>query len=393
MKTITIGLALVLVLSTVPAQLDTRLGEDIRITTPVDDDLYLIGKNVVIDAPVRGDVVVVGGTVTINDTVTMDVLAAGGRVEINGYVGDDIRVAGGSIKVSSFIKGDILAAGGEIILPTATILDGNLTASGGAVDIAGDVNGNVSVFGEELDLSGSTGGSLEAKGDVLNINGTVTGPASIAANKITIGSGAKFSDNIRFWNNEETLAIGDDNHTGTVTFDPSLEMPEPRPELLGFTSVLLMLWYLGTALIVIWLIEYLFSKTFLKAAGIVLDQSLKSLGFGVLYFIAVPTICLVLAITVLALPIGIIALIGYIILIILSTAITAIVVANWINRVYYKSSWKLPAIIFAAFGIFIVLKLITLTPIIGPLLIGIMVCMAFGAILLSLRKSKSSPSL
>jgi len=387
MKTIAFTITIILLLgSTVPSQLDTRMGDDIRITSPVNDDLYLFGRNVVIDAPVHGDLIVAGGTVIVNDTVTMDILVAGGRVEIDGYVGDDIRVAAGSVKVSSFVMGDIVATGGEVILSRPTILNGNITASAGVVDIAGDVNGNVHVAAKELSVPGSMNGSLDAKARIININGRVGSDASMAADEIIIGSGARFSDNIRFWNSEGSLTVSDDAHKGTVTFDPSLEVRRERPELLGFTSLLLMLWYLGTVLIMIWLIEYLFSKTLFKAAGIVLDRSLKSLAFGILYFLAVPAISIMLAITILALPIGIIAMIGYIILIVLATAITAIVIANWINRVYYKSSWKLPAIIFTAFGIFVVLKLITLTPVIGPLLVGIMVCMAFGAIILSLMK-------
>jgi hypothetical protein len=75
-----------------------------------------------------------------------------------------------------------------------------------------------------------------------------------------------------------------------------------------------------------------------------------------------------------------------VILAVLATAITAIIAANWINRVYNGSEWSVTRIVFVAFGIFVLLKLMTLTPVIGPLLMVIMICLAFGSILISLRK-------
>jgi cytoskeletal protein CcmA (bactofilin family) len=379
---------LLLFVADAPSVLDTRVGDDVRITSPVDGDVYIIGRNIVIDAPVHGDVVAAGGTVVINDSVTMDVLVAGGRVEVNGPVTDDIRVAGGTVKVSGLVDGDVMATGGELILSTTAVLNGNIDASGGSLDIAGDIKGNVRAFADQLNLRGDIKGFLEAKAREIGISGNVSGPASIAASTINISPAATFSNDIRFWNDDGSLAISDQAHKGSITYDPSLEVARPRPELLGFSSVLLLAWYLGTALIMIWLIEYLFSNTFRKAAAAVLNHSLKSLAFGFLYFVAVPAACVLLAITVLGLPIGILGMIAYIVLIVLATVITAIIVANWINAVYYKSSWRLPAIVFTAFGIFVALKLITLTPIVGPMIIALMVCMAFGAIILSLRQKE-----
>lgn len=389
MKTLVVSMALALLfIQNAPSPLDTRVGDDVRITAPVYGDLYVAGRNVVIDAPVHGDVVAAGGTVTINDSVTMDVLVAGGRVEVNGHVGDDVRVAGGAVKISNVVEGDVFATSGELILRRTAVLEGNIYASGGSFDIDGDIKGNVKIATDKLSFRGSLNGSLDAKAREMDIDGTVAGPVSIAANEIKIGSDTRFLNDVKFWNNKGSLTIDERSHSGTVTFDPTLEVARQRLELLGFTSLLILLWYLGTVLVMIWLIEYLFSKTLLKAAGVVLDQSLKSLAYGFLYFIAVPVLCVILFISVLGLPIGILTMIGYIILIVLSTAITAIVIANWINRVYKKSSWPVSTIILVAFGIFVLLKLITLTPIVGPLIMIILVCMSFGAIILSLTKKE-----
>lgn len=373
MKAIILTGILLLALINTPAQLNTRTGDDIRITEPVNGDLYVAGKNVVIDAPVHGDVLAAGGTLIINDSITMDVIVAGGRVEINGYVGDDVRAAGGSIKVGDVIQGDVLVTGGEVIIEKNSVLHGNLYTTGGMVTIDGAIDG-----------------AVEAKGRDLKIGGMIKGPASIAANVINVKSSALFGSDIRFWNDEGSLNIASHSHHGTVTLDPELEIRGPQWQYLGFASALIMLWYLGTALLMIWLIEFLFPKSFSDAAGIVLNHTMKSLGYGLLYFAGVPFLCVLLAITIIALPIGIIAMIAYGVLLVLATIITAIVISNWLNRVYFKSSWSLSKLVFVAFGIFVFLKIVTLTPVFGPLLIGIAASMAFGGIVLSTFKVKSN---
>jgi cell division protein FtsW (lipid II flippase) len=67
-------------------------------------------------------------------------------------------------------------------------------------------------------------------------------------------------------------------------------------------------------------------------------------------------------------------------LLLLSTVITSVVAAHWLNN-RFNYQWKYWKFVFAALGIFIVLKLITLLPFLGWLIALLTVCMAFGAIL------------
>lgn len=371
-----------------PAPLWSRFGEIVIINKPVDGDVYISGGTVTIDAAIGGDLVVAGGTVILNDTVRMDVLVAGGNVVLNGFVGDDVRCASGSLTVEGTITGDILGATGELLFPKNGVIKGNLVVSGGKLTIGGDIEGDLQVSAAELYFDGNVEGSLKARGERIVASGHVKKGSSLAGKTITIDSMARFEGDINFWSPSGTLDLAAETHKGDVVFDPSLEIETPRWELLGFASLLIMLWYLGTALVMIWLIEYLFSTTFLRAADSALNESMKSIGYGLTFLLGVPIICIVLAITVLAIPIAVILIIGYVILAFLATAITAIIISNWINKVYYKSEWSITRIVFVAFGVFVVLKLATLTPVIGPLMMGIMACMAFGAILITVKRRK-----
>jgi amino acid permease len=74
----------------------------------------------------------------------------------------------------------------------------------------------------------------------------------------------------------------------------------------------------------------------------------------------------------------------YIILLLLSSAITSVVAANWMNN-RNEYHWNFWHIAFAAFGIFIVLKLLYSVPFVGWLVMILLACISYGAILLNVN--------
>jgi ABC-type multidrug transport system permease subunit len=58
--------------------------------------------------------------------------------------------------------------------------------------------------------------------------------------------------------------------------------------------------------------------------------------------------------------------------------------ANWFNNRYEKK-WNFWRLGFTAFGMFVILKLISLAPFVGWLIIILMACISFGSILLNIR--------
>lgn len=154
------------------------------------------------------------------------------------------------------------------------------------------------------------------------------GPSIIAARKITIGNDASFNNNVRYWNDKGSVDFRQSIKNGKAIYDPSLKIETGRWYYLGGLSVLGLLWYIG----------------------------------------------------IIGVPVGLLLLFNYIILILLATVITSLVAAHWINnRFHYQwGFWKL---VFAALGIFMVLKLISLMPFLGWFIVLLAICMAFGALL------------
>ena len=355
-------------------------GNNVVITRPVYEDLYISAGSVTINAPVFGDLICTGGTVNINDSVSDDIIVAGGTVTFNGYVGDDIRCAGGRLYVQKNIGGDLVIAGGQVTVNRDVVIGGGLLAGGGEITFNGTVNKSVKAGFGSLVFNGRAEKDIDIKGGNLRMNGTVMGPAIIAANKITIGNDASFNNNVRYWNDKGSADFRQSIKNGKAIYDPSLKIETGRWYYLGGLSVLGLLWYIGMALLMIAIIQYLFNAILQKAGDTVFNKTLRSSGFGLLFFIAVPIAAVVAFITVIGLPVGLLLLFNYIILLLLATVITSLVAAHGINnRFHYNwGYWKL---VFAALGIFIVLKLISLIPFLGWFVVLIAIFMAFGAIL------------
>jgi hypothetical protein len=212
----------------------------------------------------------------------------------------------------------------------------------------------------------------------------VGGDAVLSARDIVIGSAASFNGGVRYWNKAGSLDFKQSLKNGKATYDPSLRIRNGEWYYLGAASILGLLWYLGMAFLMILIVQYLFSSTMKKAADTVFTSSIKSLGYGFLFFIAVPVAAVIAFFTIVGVPLGLLLVVGYITMLLLATVIVSVVAANWFNN-RNNHRWQYWQLVFAAFGLFIVLKVLQAAPFVGWLLIFIMACVSFGGILLNVN--------
>jgi hypothetical protein len=358
-------------------------GKNVIINHPVYEDLYIAGGSITINAPIHGDLIIAGGTIIINDTITDDILMAGGKVILNGFVGDDIRCAGGNIRISKNVAGDVVVAGGAVIIDKGITI-GGLLASGGDVTVDGNVNGAIKGAFGNLFLNGMVANDVDCRGGRITVNGKIAGKSVFAARYIIIGNNAVFNNDVYYWNKKGNLDFKQSIYNGKAIYDPSLRISTGEWYYLGAATILSLLWYLGMVLLLILIIQYLFSSTMKRAAETVFNNSLKSFGTGFLFFIIVPVAAAVAFITIIGVPIGFFLVINYIILILLATIITSVIAANWVNN-RFNRNWKYWHIVFASFGMFILLKLLSSTPFAGWLIMILLVCISFGSVLLNIK--------
>jgi hypothetical protein len=360
-----------------------ELGKDIIITQAVNENLYTSGNNITINAPVYGDLVTAGSNITINDTIQKDILLAGGTVFFNGYAGDDVRCVGGTLYVKKDIRGDLIITGGTVIVDKNVTIGGNLLISGGEINLNGTVKGNVRGAFGKLSMNGIVEQDMICKGGQLIVNGTVMGKSILSAPDIEIGDNASFNNDVRYWNTEGSLDFKQAVKKGQATYDPSLQIETGHWYYAGWMSLAAVIWYLGTAILMIFLTQFLFPKTMRRASDTVSKETMKSLGYGVLYLVGVPVAMVIAFITVIAIPIGLILLFGYILTMALAAVITSVVAANWLNT-KYNHNWGTGKMVLITTGIFIVLKLLSATVILSWV-VSVASLIAFGAILININ--------
>ncbi len=364
-------------------------GKDIVISHPVNENLYIIGGKVTINAPIHGDLVIAGGTIIINDSVTNDIILAGGEITFNGWVGGDIRCAGGKLQIRKNVLGEIVITGGNIIVDKGIEI-GGLLASGGNIAINGNVNGKIlGVFGE-FSLNGNILNDVDLRGGHLTINGGIGGNTVLAARTIVLGESASFKGNIRYWNKQGTLGLKNNSVKGKALFDPSLRIRTGEWYYLGAVTIFGFLWYIGMALLMIIVVQYLFSATIKKSAETAFGKTLQSLGVGFSFFILIPIVVVILLVTIIGVPVAVLLLFGYVSLILLSTVITSVLAANWINN-RNNFHWSFIRLVLVSIIIFVILKLITFTPFFGWVVMALLVCISFGAILLNINWKAKRP--
>jgi hypothetical protein len=363
-------------------------GKNLIIDKPVYEDLYIAGGEVIINAPVYGDLIVTGGSVTINDSVANDILAAGGTISFNGYVGDDIRCAGGRLNILRNVSGDVVVTGGNIFISKDAII-GNLISAGGEIIMNGRVNGTIKSASGKFTLNGIVLSEMECRGGDIIINGAIGGPSIIVGDKLTIGRNATFNNDVRYWARSKDVQFNNSIKNGQAIYDPTLRIDKAEWYFLGFSSILGLVWYIGTVFMMILIIQYLFGRTMKKAGQTAYDNTLKSLGLGFLFWIGVPIAAAIACITIIGVPIGLILLFSYIVLALFAGTVTSVVIANWLDS-RSAANWSYWRLVIVALGIFVVVKILSLIPFLGWVVFGVLVCITYGSILLNVKWRRTS---
>jgi hypothetical protein len=134
----------------------TASGGEVRIGEATDDDVFASGGTIVVDAPV-GSLIAAGGQITVNAPVKGDVIAAGGQITLNSDVGGKVVAAGGAITLNGKVGTNAVLTGGDITLGSGASVARDAMISGGNVVNAGNVAGELSVKANTFTNQGSAG--------------------------------------------------------------------------------------------------------------------------------------------------------------------------------------------------------------------------------------------
>lgn len=292
---------------------------------------FLGGDQPRIEAPIPDDVIASGGSVTVSAPV------------------DSLTVAGGVVTVDAPVRGDVVAAGGTLI-------------------INGDVGGKVIAAGGEIELNGNatnaliTGGTVRIgrdtviRRDAVISAGDVTNAGSVLRN-LTVSS--------------ETF-----NNTGTAG-NVTYEEREPTSPVPGLFSVLAAIGFLILGLLLIRFFPDPFAAVVRQVEGS--PVVLAVVGFFAIIISAI--ILLIVAVTIIGLPLALVGGLLFIVALMLSSLFVAYALGDVIAS---RTGWRPGRAGIFILG-FVILQILIFIPLLGTIVYVIAVSLGYGGLLYALR--------
>jgi len=299
MKTALAALCLLGLVAASACATEFRTGSAITVAADevIDDDLMAAGNSVVIQGKVTGDVLAAGQTVRLTGPVGGSVMAAGNSVIVTGDVDGSVRAAGRSVTLGGLVKSNAQAGGQTVIVSETAKVGKDLHVGGTSVDLDGTVGRLLGLAAQNAAVRGTVGGDVKFEGDELSL-----------------GPGASVGGELLYRSDLEPEMAQGATIAGGVTKLP----PRPGAEgkrgfsLVGFLLRLVTWFAFGAVGIAV------APRIFRAAAVAVAVRPWWNLLLGFLVLVATPVAVIVAMITVIGIPLGLVALIGWLVALLFS---------------------------------------------------------------------------
>lgn len=370
-----IGLLVILmmaVFATPVLAFDVRSGQ--LVTVPagevVEGDLYVAGSNIIIDGTVNGDIFGAGQTLTINGKINGGVSLAGQTITLNGDISNGARIAGQSITVNGNIGRDLVVAGSDLIINSQSTISGDLVLGVQNAMVNGSINGNIKGSANDATITSGVGGNID-----------------LEVNNLTITSNAKIQGNLTYTSKNQAVIQSGAAINGATT----RKLPKPAttrralPMLAGASVMWQFLGFLMIFIIGI-IIILIASRRVTAMANSVQSHPWQSLGWGAVILIVAPIAAIIVMITVIGIPLGIISLVLWGIAIYLSQLPVALLIGRLIIKQNQELESKGLMIGALALGLFLLLVL-RLIPFIGWVVGLLTVVFGLGTLITAARRT------
>ncbi|MBC7328917.1 hypothetical protein H5T88_01005 [bacterium] len=248
------------------------------------------------------DLVLFGREVVLRGVVEGDVVAFAQRIEIEGEVKGSLRGAGETVDVRGKIGKDVSLAGRYVNILKGTEIGWDLLVGAQRLSVEGKVDGNIKGSASEGILGGDVGGNVELK-----------------LQELTVLPSTHIKGNLIYSASQEASIPKEAKIEGKVLFNP-LSTPTPKPKRQGTPIALRLFWLLSLMTTGAFLV--LLSPRHLREMGNdMLYRPWFNMGWGFIALIVAPIGAILMAITLIGIPLSLISLLIYLIAIYLSTLI------------------------------------------------------------------------
>ena len=357
-----LSIVILSLLITAPAQAaQTRFSDTINLTAEqtINENVLAAGGTVSSASKVSRDLIVLAGDATISGDVSQDLTVFGGTIRITGKVGDDLRVLGGTVNISGKIASDVLAVAGTVVVEQGGEIGGDLEVYGGTVQVAGKVDG---------ELRGNTSTAI--------IAGTINKNVSINSRDIKITKSAELGGDFNYTSDQAATIQSGSIIAGKISHNLPQKVAKSTVAATCFSALA----YILLAIVLILLAP----KVAREAKEELAQNFWPSLLVGVLSLVVVPTLFLILLLTVIGSPIAVILIILYGILVYIAKILVGFLLGEKIVTLIDKKK-EVSMVWSVVFGLVILLILFQI-PFVGSIINFVATLFGLGGLALYLKK-------
>lgn len=360
-------------------------------------------------ARVGADSVMFGGRLRVDQPVAGDLIAAGGQLDLDAPVAGGAMLAGGKLRVTARIAEAVYAAGGQVTLDAP--IGRHMRVAGGQVELGpqATVGGNVTVFGGQVTLRGAVNGAVTVAGGRVLIDGPVAGDVVSHAGRLTLGPNARLAGKLSFRSGDALERDPSAQVTGAIE-----RQTMPLSDVGGAASSAQLgpasgedrgwdrrarewaapgLWTVGLMLLAAVLVVVL-PATSARVAQAVRTRFGWSVLLGFIALVCIPVSALLLALTIVGIPLALVAVLLYPALLLLGYTGASLALGQWAllrarPAAAAQRGWRIVAAVAAVF----VLALLGSVPYVGGLVALLAMLAGVGAMLLLLTPERRLRSL
>ena len=233
-------------------------------------------------------------------------------------------------------------AGGNI--DVGEPVDGNLYVAGGNVNITAPVSGNVRIAGGDITVTGSVGGKLAVAGGHVKLDGPVAGNATVSGGTLDLGPNARISGRLSF-------------NGGHLDQDPAAQViggvvrsSRHHHEWDGEAhhhGIARAIWTVGLMLLA-GIIAGALPGPVRRMQEELRTQPWLATLFGIVALICIPVAAIIVMITIIGIPLGLLAILGYVALILIGYVASSVVVSGLLldrykSDVASQTAWRVGA--------------------------------------------------
>lgn len=256
----------------------------------VDDDVIASGVSVEIRGTVKGDVIAFAQSVAVDGTVEGNLVVFAAATDVAGRVGGSIYAASEDVRITGTVGG------------SAVIFGANQTIGPGAA-----IGRNWVAFGSRAESRGRIGRGVRAFAGSLLLGGSVAGDVNAWTEGLTLAEGAEIAGGVTYRSHVEAV-VEPGARTGEITWIPETYGPDfDRGPLRAVRQGIRFTGFLLAGLILL----ALFPRLRLRYHQAVATKPWQTPIAGLVVLLVVPLASVLVMMTMVGLPLGLIALATY----------------------------------------------------------------------------------